>query len=122
MATDQAAISSDSRTLSRDGAAAPMPEEARTAGGSAGGVRSRTLRALDQPAVDLLVDQRVVEQVEVVQPADAVHVVGREGQPVVAAGVAEGAARRDQQVAEQLGGARFGVPGQGREDDEVPGA
>jgi hypothetical protein len=31
----------------------------------------------------------VVEQVEVVQPAEPVHVVGREGEPVVVTGVAK---------------------------------
>src|SRR4051794_4833372 len=94
MATHPAAISSDSPTPSRGaGRASGMADEARTGRRSAGGVRSRPFRALDQPAVDLLVHEGVVEQVEVVQPADAVHVVGREGQPVVVPRVADGAAR-----------------------------
>ena len=37
------------------------------------------------------------------QAADAVHVVGREGEPVVVPGVAGGAAGLDEQVAEQVG-------------------
>src|SRR3954468_17136128 len=56
----------------------------------------RSLRAVLEPAADLRVDPRVVEQVEVVEPAEAQHVVGRERQPVVAPRVAGGAARRDQ--------------------------
>jgi hypothetical protein len=35
----------------------------------------------------------VVEQVDVVQPAEPVHVAGQEGEPVVVTGVAAGAAR-----------------------------
>ena len=54
-------------------------------------------------SAELRVHRRVVEQVEVVQAAEAMHVVGREGQPVVVPGVAEGAARRHQQVAEEVG-------------------
>src|SRR3954451_16199530 len=84
IATDQAAINSDSRRLPRiAGRVSAMADQARAGCRSAGGVRPRSLRALDQPVVDLLVPPRVVEQVEMVEPADPVHAVGREGQPVV---------------------------------------
>jgi hypothetical protein len=70
---------------------------------------------------NLLVDARVVEQVEVVQSAESVHVVGREGEAVVVAGVAAGAAWWDEQVAEEIGGPSRGVGDQRGQDDEVSG-
>src|SRR5688572_24041702 len=59
------------------------PTRGRFRSGTTGCGRAGSLGPVHEPGTDLLVDARVVEQVEVVQAAEAVHVVGREGQPVV---------------------------------------
>ncbi len=68
-------------------------------------------RAAPPASADLLVDPRVVEQVEVVHPAEPVHVVGREREPVVVARVAR--ARCAAAPAGRRAGPQPGPPGCG---------
>src|SRR3954470_22213360 len=94
-----------------------ISDSTRRSGTASGGHdRARSFRPLLQPTADLLVDERVVQQVEVVQSARPMEVVRRDRQAVVGAGVAAGALRRHEQVTEQIRGPALGVAAEGRED------